>query len=798
MHGEVHLNHKPWILVVRSEPGGTDSASDRSIAQLKDAIEAEGYRTEQTTTPADGLAIINTQPSYACVVLDWDLPEGQQFEERAAVKILRAVRARNKNVPIFLIADKTLVSELPLEVVKEVHEYIHLLADTPTFVANRIDFAIKRYLEKLLPPYFRALKQYAEEGSYTWDAPGHMGGVAFLKHPIGNEFHQFYGENIFRTDIGISASQLGSWLDHEGPPGEAERNAARIFGADWTFFVLAGSSTANRIVGQATIGAQEVVVADRNCHKSINHALTLTQARPVYCKATRNGYGLIGLVPARRFEPDALKALIDASPLASKAVSKDPVLAVVTGPTYDGLCYHVNRLVEILAKSVPRVHVDEAWYAYAKFHPMFRERYLMGVPRTMPNRPALFSVHSTHKTLPAFSMGSMVHIQPSPRAPIDHDQFNEAFMMHGTTSPFYPLIASLDVAAAMMEEPAGTTLMDETIDDAIALRKAIDSIARRLRKQEGKGSWFFDAFQPDSVRDPKTGKQHVFCDAPDKLLTTEPSCWTLKPGESWHGFADEDVAGDFYMLDPTKVTLLTPGIRADGHVLDSGIPAPIVTKFLYSHRIDIAKTGDYTLLMLFSVGTTKGKWGTLLEALMRFKRLYDDDVRLSVALPELVDQFRARYGNMTLRQLSQEMHEEMVRLQLPALLCRSCEAEPVPVLTPAEAYQKLVRFGTEMVRISEAAERISAVMVVTYPPGVPTLMPGERTGPAQGPVLRFLSAIEEFDKKFPGFNHELHGIEADEEGNFWMRCVIETPATPPRRTPPLHKPSRSRSRGRTR
>jgi len=395
-------------------------------------------------------------------------------------------------------------------------------------------------------------------------------------------------------------------------------------------------------------------------------------------------------------------------------------------------------------------------------------------------------------------MGSMVHIQASPRAPIDHDQFNEAFMMHGTTSPFYPLIASLDVAAAMMEEPAGTTLMDETIEDAVALRKAIDSIARRLRKQEGKGSWFFDAYQPDSVKDPKTGKQHVFCDAPDKLLTTEPSCWTLKPGESWHGFADEDVAGDFYMLDPTKVTLLTPGIRADGRMLESGIPAPIVTKFLYSHRIDIAKTGDYTLLMLFSVGTTKGKWGTLLEALMRFKRLYDDDVRLSVALPELVDQFRVRYSAMTLRQLSQEMHEEMVRLQLPALLRQSCETEPTPVLTPAEAYQKLVRFGTEMVRVSEAAERISSVMVVTYPPGVPTLMPGERTGPAQGPVLRFLLAIEEFDKKFPGFNHELHGIEADEEGNFWIRCVIETPATPPRRTPPLHKPSRSRSRGRTR
>ena len=155
------------------------------------------------------------------------LPMLNQFAEGAALAILRAVRRRNKKIPIFLIADRTLVSELPLEVVKQVHEYIHLFGDTPAFIANRVDFAVERYHEQLLPPYFRELKKYTDQGAYSWDAPGHMGGVAFLKHPVGMEFHKFFGENIMRSDLGISTSPLGSWLDHLGPPGESERNARR-------------------------------------------------------------------------------------------------------------------------------------------------------------------------------------------------------------------------------------------------------------------------------------------------------------------------------------------------------------------------------------------------------------------------------------------------------------------------------------------------------------------------------------------------------------------------------------------
>jgi len=235
------------------------------------------------------------------------------------------------------------------------------------------------------------------------------------------------------------------------------------------------------------IAQDDIVLADANCHKSICHALTVTGARPVYFKPTRNGYGMIGLVPLPRFSPESVQEIIARSPFTAGARSQQPTFAVVTNSTYDGLCYNVDSVVEMLGKSVSRIHFDEAWYAYAKFHPIYRGRYAMGVPEDMPDRPTIFSVQSTHKMLAAFSMGSMIHVKLSERGSLDFDQFNEAFMMHGTTSPFYPLIASLDVAAAMMDEPAGPTLMDETLADAISFRQAMSSVAHRLKAEADNG-----------------------------------------------------------------------------------------------------------------------------------------------------------------------------------------------------------------------------------------------------------------------------------------------------------------------
>ncbi len=761
-----------WVLLIASELGGTNSVSDRAMERLCNAIADEGYEVVRTSTPEDGLSLVKSDPSHSAILLDWDLEEEHQFDERAALKIIRAVRRRNKKVPIFLIADRTLVSELPLEVVKQVHEYIHLFGDTPAFIANRVDFAVDRYNEQLLPPYFRELKKYTDQGAYSWDAPGHMGGVAFLKHPVGMQFHRFFGENLLRADLGISTSSLGSWLDHIGPPAESERNAARIFGADWTFYVLSGSSTSNQIVGHGVIGHNDIVLVDANCHKSICHSLTVTGSRPVYFKPTRNGYGMIGLVPLRRFAPAYIKQLIKDSPFSAGASSQEPICAVVTNSTYDGFCYDVQRVTAELARSVARIHFDEAWYAYAKFHSIYRGRFAMDVPEDMPNRPLIFAVQSTHKMLAAFSMASMIHVKLSDRAPLDFDQFNEAFMMHGTTSPFYPMIASLDVATSMMDEPAGPTLMYETIQDAISFRKAMSSIAHRLRSANG-DEWFFRIYQPDTVTDPMTGEMSLFEETPDALLIQAADCWTLKPDEDWHGFQDQDIADGYCMLDPTKVTILMPGINAQGKLAEWGIPAAILTEFLDARLVEIARTGDYTALILFSVGTSKGKWGSLLETLFEFKRLYDNEGTLYEALPDLVAEHPHRYRDMTLKELSDEMHAAMKELQLTDLLHQACDVDPDPVLTPAETYQKLIRNGTEKVRLSDMAQRLAGVMLVPYPPGIPVRMPGERLGNADSPTIRLLLALEKFGKQFPGFEREVHGIEVDAEGGYWMRSVIE-------------------------
>jgi arginine decarboxylase len=497
-----------------------------------------------------------------------------------------------------------------------------------------VSFAVRRYERGLLPPFFAALAEFSDEHEYSWHTPGHSGGAAFLKSPVGRVFHDFFGEQAFRSDLSVSVPELGSLLDHSGPAGAAEANAARIFGADMTFFVLNGTSTANQIVGHSAIVAGDVVLADRNCHKSINYALTVTGARPAYLLPTRNGYGIIGPIPARALTAESVQALIAASPLASGAAAQSPVYAVVTNSTYDGLCYRADRVAELLGESVPRLHFDEAWYGYAAFHPIYRGRFAMHrLPADGGRQPTIFATQSTHKLLAAFSQASMIHVRSSPRAPVDRSRFNEAYMMHGSTSPLYQLIASCDVATAMMEGPGGRALTGECLDEAVTFRRAMVRTARELASGRGPG-WFFSVWQPRTVTTPEGAKRVDFLDADPAMLRESPECWVLHPGEDWHGFGD--VEDGYCMLDPIKVTITTPGVDAAGAAADQGIPAQIVTQFLDERGIEVEKTGDYVILLLFSMGVTRGKWGTLLDALLEFKDHYDRGAPLEEAIPRLV------------------------------------------------------------------------------------------------------------------------------------------------------------------
>lgn len=751
---------QPWVLYVTSDPPDEGSVYRLALERLGHAVREHGMEVVRAHSWQDGLIAARGSATYSAVVIDWDLGETTDCSEAPVTEIIQEVRRKSLRLPIFLITRDVEEGQLPWSVVSEVQEYVNLLGETPEFFARRLQFAVETYHAGLLPPYFKALRKLTIEGAYQWDAPGHMGGAAYLKHPAGAEFHHFFGENLMRADIGISNAELGSWLDIEGPPAESQRMAARVFGADWTLYVLAGSSASNRIVVQASVGEGETVVVDRNCHKSLNHAMTLAGSKPVYFQPSRNGYGMIGPIPPANFS----KAHIDG--LVGNAGK--PVHAVVTNPTYDGILYNVDEVVRRLAESVPRVHFDEAWYAYGKFHPVYAQRYAMGVPRDIPNRPTVMAVQSTHKMLPAFSMASYIHVSNSERGAVPWAPLKEAFMMHGTTSPFYPLIASLDVATAMMDEPSGPALLEETVQYAVEFRKRVAGAAQRFKDA---GDWSFDVFQPGTVA--IDGKQVPFHQAPTEALCGDPAHWLLREGQAWHGLPDESVASDFAMLDPTKVTILCPGTDSHGKLAKQGIPGTILTKFLGARRQAIARTGDYTVLILFSVGTTQGKSGTLMETLLSFKRLYDRGASLEEALPELVQAYPDRYGAMSLRELCDEMHAVMTEHDLQANANRAGEVLSEQVLTPAAAYQHLIHSRTEEVRLADLPGRVAALMIVPYPPGIPVLMPGERVDPAGGVILKYLQSVEAFGKRFPGFGREVQNIHPDANGDMWARVILD-------------------------
>ncbi|MFD5732293.1 Orn/Lys/Arg decarboxylase N-terminal domain-containing protein [Streptomyces sioyaensis] len=758
------------------ESGGTSAEQLRRIGK---ELEACGFEVRWASTAEDAQAVLRTEAGLAAAVVDWGLPEGgKATDEPGGADVLRQIGRRFQNLPVFLVTAGEDLDHLPLWVAETVIGYIWPLEDTARFIAGRVAGAARGYQEELLPPFFKALRRFDHAHEYSWHTPAHSGGVAFLKSPVGRAFHDYFGERLLRSDLSISVEELGSLFEHTGPVGAAERNAARVFGADRTYFVLHGDSTCDRMVGHFSVTRDEIALVDRNCHKSVLHGLVLSGARPVYLVPTRNGYGLAGPLPPAEIEARSIASRIAHNPLAQGAVSSEAPYAVLTNSTYDGLCYDALQVAQALAPSTPRLHFDEAWFAYARFHPLYAGRYGMAVgPDTFPgpDRPTVFSTQSTHKLLAALSQSAMVHVKPAPRAPVEHDRFNEAFMMHGTTSPLYPMIASLDVAAAMMDGPQGRWLIDEAVTEAVRFRQSVVRIGRRITAAGDRPDWFFGVWQPESVVDPASGERLPFADAPAELLRTEPSCWQLEPGAEWHGF--DGLTEGYCLLDPVKVTLTCPGIDAGGRMADLGIPARVLTAYLATRNIVVEKTDSYTTLILFSMGITKGKWGTLMDALMDFKTLYDQDTPLERLLPELIAAHPRRYTGQTLRALCQEMHDHLREARLVELLDTAFQELPEPVTPPQHCYQQLIRGGTERVRLADAADRIAAAMVTVTPPGIPVLMPGENTGTPDGPLLRYLTALESFDRRFPGFHSETHGVTLDPDtGDYLIECVRRIPA----------------------
>ncbi|NCC28394.1 MAG: arginine decarboxylase, partial [Gammaproteobacteria bacterium] len=568
------------------------SVYGQAIRRLVGELENRQIEPLISTDAADAAARFGSDPGIDAILIDWNL-DGQHASTRG---LIERVRALYPELPVFLLSDEESALAIPSEVMSSVDGFIRVLEDTPGFIGGRIQVAMERYRSDMLPPMFKALLEFSQTYSYSWHTPGHTGGTAFLRSPAGRAFHAFFGEALLRADLSTSVEALGSLLEHSGAIGEGERHAARVFGAHRTYFVTNGSSTSNRVILMASVTRDQVVLCDRNCHKSIEQAVTLTGARPTYLMPTRNGYGIIGPIPPSRLQPEAIRRDVANNSLSASTPDQIPVHAVITNSTYDGLCYKVSRIEALLGDVVDRLHFDEAWYGYARFNPLYRERFAMhgDAARHGADQPTVFATQSTHKLLAALSQASMIHIRDG-RRPIPHARFNEAYMMHASTSPLYPMIASLDISAAMMAGPGGTELTDIAIREAVAFRCAL---ARRHAEHRAKDDWFFAPWQPETFTDSETGRRLVFHEAPPERLATDPGAWVLAPGDTWHGF--EGLEDDYCMLDPIKVSILTPGASPGGGLADHGIPAILVSAYLVERGIVAEKTADFTILFLFS------------------------------------------------------------------------------------------------------------------------------------------------------------------------------------------------------
>ena len=745
-------------IVIIDEDFRSENASGLGIRALAKAIEAEGVEILGVTTFGDVSGFAQQQSHASAFILsvdDEELAEGNPDQDtiEKLSAFVREIRRRNADIPIFLYGETRTTHHMPNDLLRELHGFIHMFEDTPEFVARYIIREARVYLDALAPPFFRALTHYAQDGSYSWHCPGHSGGVAFLKSPVGRMFHQFFGENMLRADVCNSVDELGQLLDHTGPVAASERNAARIFGADNLFFVTNGTSTSNKIVWHYVVAPDDVVIVDRNCHKSVLHAITMTGAIPVFLTPTRNHYGIIGPIPLAEFKWESIAKKIERHPLLKRGqrMREKPRLLTLTQSTYDGIIYNVEKINEELDGKVDTLHFDEAWLPHAAFHDFYRNMHAIGglngtEPGRRRNRDSMvFATQSTHKMLAGLSQASQILIRDSQNEKLDRYMFNEAFLMHTSTSPQYAIIASCDVAAAMMEPPGGTALVEESITEALDFRRAMRKV-----EQEYGDSWWFKVWGPKKL--------------PAEGIGTRDD-WILKSGDDWHGFGK--LASGFNMLDPIKATVITPGLNLDGSFVDPGIPAAVVTRYLAEHGIIVEKTGLYSFFIMFTIGITKGRWNTMVTELQQFKDDYDKNQSLWRVMPEFIRGF-PQYEKFGLRELCDSVHAIYRQSDIARLTTEMYLSEMEPVLKPTDAYAQMAHSAIDRVPIDELEGRVTAVLLTPYPPGIPLLIPGERINAT---IVRYLQFARDLNARYPGFGTDIHGLAKDDAGQYFLDCV---------------------------
>ncbi len=613
-----------------------------------------------------------------------------------------------------------------------------------------LEAAACRYEENLLPPFFDTLRQYVAMDNSTFACPGHQHGAFFKKHPAGRQFFDFFGENVFRADMCNADVKLGDLLIHEGSAKHAQKFAAKVFNADKTYFVLNGTSAANKVVTNALLTRGDLVLFDRNNHKSNHHgALIQAGATPVYLEAARNPFGFIGGIDDRCFDETYLRELIrEVAP--EKAHEARPFrLAVIQLGTYDGTIYNARQVIDKIGQLCDYILFDSAWVGYEQFIPMMADSSPLLLDLN-ENDPGIFVTQSVHKQQAGFSQTSQIHkkdnhIRGQARF-CPHKRLNNAFMLHASTSPFYPLFAALDVNAKIHEGESGRRLWAECVEMGIEARKAIIANCKMIKP-----------FIPPVV----AGRP--WQDHPTHAIASELRFFSFEPGAKWHGF--EGYAEEQYFVDPCKLLLTTPGIDAEsGEYTDFGIPATILAHYLREKGIVPEKCDLNSILFLLTPAESAEKMAQLVAMLGQFEQHIEDDTPLADVLPTIWNKYPVRYRDYTLRQLCQEMHDLYVSFDVKDLQKAMFRKESLPAvaMNPQDANQAFIRGDVELVRISEAEGRIAAEGALPYPPGVLCVVPGELWG---GAVQRYFLALEEGVNLLPGFSPELQGVYSEKDAD---------------------------------
>lgn len=694
---------------------------DAPIHSLNECLKKRGFEVVFAADQADLVRVVENNARLAGVVIDW---------EDSPQELCQQIHDFNEYLPVFAFSSSNSVTDATFQQLSLNVEFFEYEISNAADIAVTISQKVEEYEKAVTPPLTRALINFAKEGKYTFCTPGHMSGTAFQHSPVGALFYDFFGANTFKADVSVSVGELGSLLDHSGPHRDAEKYIAETFNADRSYIVTNGTSTANKIIGLYSAPAGSTVLIDRNCHKSLTHLMMMSNVIPIYLRPTRNAYGILGGIPQSEFKHETIEKRVKETPNATW-----PVHAVVTNSTYDGLFYNTGFIKNTL--DVKSIHFDSAWVPYTNFSPIYQG--LAGMSGGRTEGKVIYETQSTHKLLAAFSQASMIHV----KGEINEATFNEAFMMHTSTSPFYPIVASTETAAAMMRGNVGRRLIDESIDRAIRFRKEI----KRLREESD--SWFFDVWQPENIG------------------TKE--CWELKPEDKWHGFRNIDQ--EHMYLDPIKVTLLTPGLNGDGTMAERGIPASIVSKYLDDRGVIVEKTGPYNLLFLFSFGIDNTKAMGLLRELCNFRRDYDRNLEIKEAIPSLYKKDPSFYDGMRLQELAQGIHKLIVEHDLPNMMFNAFETLPKMVMPPFEAFQRELNGEVEEVRIQDMQDKVNANMILPYPPGVPLVMPGEMLTADNRAVLDFMLMLCEIGEHFPGFETDIHGAYRQPDGSYTVKVL---------------------------